>query len=420
MHRIDVAREWAFQACGDLSPEGSGKLLVRARADEAVLLSLPTGWSQTIRADGSWQRLDVGPVPIWEPGAGGTVTLSISCAGQLSTRQIGFRSLTWRPCEHASESARPWVCVVNGQPTFLAGATWGPVRAKGTVREADYRRRLDEYRRIGINSLRLTGEAIDESDIFYDLCDEYGLLVWQELPLAGAEPTAPPDELVRPWVTRLGHHPCLMLWAGGDTGQADSEDDWSPRGLEHPVMAGVAEALSELDPLRTFVPSSPSGPRRQFSIAEAGQGLHHDVVGPLEFDGDWAEWTHYWACDDSLMRSAVAISGASDRTLCEAPETADGAQSPAEVARLTSMVNQSQTRQAAYLAHAAAACQARFPAIGGFFVASGHDAKPCSCSPSLLDGNGDPKPVAEALREVFVNRALPQPGGASRLRRLLD
>lgn len=76
-------------------------------------------------------------------------------------------------------------------------------------------------------------------------------------------------------------------------------------------------------------------------------------------------------------------------------------------------MDDSQQRQARFLAHAAHATRSRFPRVGGFFVWLGHDAFPCAVSLALLDAEGRPKPVAEALRGVFTTQARggsPEPG----------
>lgn len=319
----------SVQAIGDVNGGGEAVLMVRAEADGPVELSLPGGWRQTIVGDGAWNRLHVGSQPLWRPGEGGTVTLSASVGEQVHTLSIGFRSVRWLPCADAPPSALPWICEVNGERLFLAGVNWVPIRADyADVTEADYRVRMAEYRRIGITAFRVWGGAMMEQPLFYDLCDEYGFLVWQELPLcsSGLDNRPPEDEqftttmgwIAAHWADTLSHHPCLVLWGGGNELSEPRHGTEVPCGLEHPALARVADVMSERDPLRPFVPASPSGPSCWFDATQSGLGRHHDVHGPWEWNAGWDSWVEYWDSDDALMRSEVGFPGATPWDLLEA------------------------------------------------------------------------------------------------------
>ena len=64
----------------------------------------------------------------------------------------------------------------------------------------------------------------------------------------------------------------------------------------------------------------------------------------------------------------------------------------------------SQQRQATVLAYAASTCKRRFPACGGIIFWMGHDCYPCPVNTSIIDFNGDPKPAALAVAEVFLGK----------------
>jgi beta-mannosidase len=151
----------------------------------------------------TWRNL---PVQLWWPnGAGAQPLYTLRCElldskGRVldaDTRRVGFKHLEWKPCEGAPASADPWLCVVNGKPVFLQGVNWTPILPNfADVAIDDYRKRLRLYRRLGFNLLRVWGGAFLEKQCFYDLCDELGLLVWQEFPLSssGTENWPPEDE----------------------------------------------------------------------------------------------------------------------------------------------------------------------------------------------------------------------------------
>lgn len=359
--------------------------------------------------------------------------------GDVVTRRVGFRSVRWEATEGAPADAEPWICVVNGARTFLTGVNWVPIRPDYVdVTEKDYRTRLEAYRDMGVRLLRVWGGAALESETFYDVCDELGLLVWQELPLSSSalDNTPPKDAefadqvagIAASYVYRRAHHPSLIMWDTGNelTDEAEHVLDVVPLSADHPAANAAARTFGDLDPGRRFVVTSPSGPSIWGMPENFGKGVHHDVHGPWDqFSDSLGEWREYWAADDSLMRSEVGVCGASPMDLlteyglaAEANKNDladlwahssgwwltgflrwDGARSLAE------WVDRSQRRQAEYLRVAAELAVKRFPAIGGFVVWLGHDTFPCALSLSVLDFHGRPKPAAVALGEVF--RAAP-------------
>ncbi len=85
---------------------------------------------------------------------------------------------------------------LNGQGEFIRGLNWVPADSfPGRLRREDYARLLKMARESGANLLRVWGGGLREKRAFYDLCDELGLLGWQEFPFAcmflGSFPTNP-------------------------------------------------------------------------------------------------------------------------------------------------------------------------------------------------------------------------------------
>ena len=343
-------------------------------------------------------------------------------------RQVGFRRMEWLPNPGAPAEAEPWLAHLNGAPLFLQGVNWVPVRPDfADVGVAELRRRLETYRDLGVTILRVWGGATIEDDAFYDLCDDLGLLVWQELPLSssGLNNTPPDDpdfvtELARiadQWVRRLCSHPSVVIWSGGNELTAGDEPPGTPLDFDHPALAAVLTAIRHVDPEVRVIPTSPSGPRFIADQAEFGLGVHHDVHGPWTHTGPVSNWEAYWTADDALIRSEVGIAGASPLDLLQRRGLADDPAGVAgwrhssawwvqdglpEAAELPDWVEASQRRQADLLEIAAAASKARFPGCGGFIVWLGHDTFPCAVSLSLLDADGRPKPAALALARVFT------------------
>ena len=118
---------------------------------------------------------------------------------------------------------------LNGKPVFIMGANYIPQHSfLPTVTPASYHRIISDAAYAGMNMLRVWGGGIYENDIFYDLCDEYGLLVWQDFMFACA--MYPGDtafmnsvetEAIQN-VRRLRNHPCIALWCGNN----ESDEGW--------------------------------------------------------------------------------------------------------------------------------------------------------------------------------------------------
>ncbi len=145
-------------------------------------------------------------------------------AGELldvDARRIGLRTLGLvRKKDRWGESFK-FVC--NGVPFFAKGANWIPGDAFITrMDEGDYAHLLASAAAANMNMLRVWGGGFYENDVFYDLCDELGLCVWQDFMFAcSTYPTFDAEwmENVRAEaqdnVRRLRHHACLALRARG-------------------------------------------------------------------------------------------------------------------------------------------------------------------------------------------------------------
>lgn len=109
---------------------------------------------------------------------------------------------------------------INGQRVFSKGANWVPLGIwPGAVGDEPYRFYLQKAAEANFNMLRVWGGGIYERDLFYDLCDELGIMVWQDFMFAGA---AYPLERLRTeiiaeaeyQIKRLRSRPCVTIWCG--------------------------------------------------------------------------------------------------------------------------------------------------------------------------------------------------------------
>ncbi len=262
-------------------------------ADLRVVLQItpPDGEAQTVQADPSrceskppFCNLEAAirnPQLWWPNGYGAQPLYEVNVSlwrgeALLDWRvvRIGLRTLELR--REPDEWGESFQFVVNGTPIFAKGANWIPADSFPTrVNEARLEWLIRSAAEAHMNMLRAWGGGYYPEDRFYDLCDRYGLLVWQDFIFACGIYPDDKDffENVRQEaieaVRRLRHHPSLALWCGNvEMEQGWVEWQWDnptdpvnqrlkaayDRMFHHLLPAIVAEE----DPDRPYWPSSPS------------------------------------------------------------------------------------------------------------------------------------------------------------------
>ena len=112
---------------------------------------------------------------------------------------------------------------IDGKPVYIKGANYIPSEMfLPRLKKEDYRKIILAAKDANMNMLRIWGGGIYEDDAFYDLCDEYGIMVWQDFMFAGG--MVPGDEHffnnikeeIKYQIKRLRHHPCIVLWCGNN------------------------------------------------------------------------------------------------------------------------------------------------------------------------------------------------------------
>jgi beta-mannosidase len=163
---------------------------------------------------------------------------------------------------------------VNGKRVYCKGANWIPDDCfPHRVTPERYRERITQAHDANMNMLRVWGGGIYESDIFYDICDELGVMVWQDFALACAcYPQEEPfrslfEDEARYNITRLVPHPSLVLWNGGNEciwATFDEGGQWEAIRTSGSRTWGLGYYLElfpglirELDPSRPYWPNSP-------------------------------------------------------------------------------------------------------------------------------------------------------------------
>ncbi|GAA0436745.1 glycoside hydrolase family 2 protein [Leifsonia naganoensis] len=215
------------------------------------------------------------------------------------TEQIGFRGL--RLDTSSDDIGSAFAFVINGATVPVRGANWIPDDCfLPRVTEARLRERLTQAVDANINLLRVWGGGVYESDNFYRLCDELGIMVWQDFLFACA--AYPEDQALaveveaeaRDNVQRLLPHPSLVLWNGNNENIWGWFDwDWQPQigdgtwGLGY-YLETLPAVVAALDPDRPYWAGSPYSGSMEVHPNADEHGLKHvwDVWNDIDY-------THY-------------------------------------------------------------------------------------------------------------------------------
>lgn len=176
------------------------------------------GLSLRVRDPQLWWPNGHGPQPLYD------LSVELMDNGKPASvwhRRIGLRTVELeRKPDRFGESFR---FVVNGRPLFAKGANWIPAHAfPHGLSRPDYEPLLRSAAAANMNMIRCWGGGIYEHEAFYDLCDELGLLVWQDFMFACALYPRDTDFLgsvsveAEQQVKRLQHRACLALWCGSN------------------------------------------------------------------------------------------------------------------------------------------------------------------------------------------------------------
>ena len=203
-----------------------------------------------------------------------------------------------------NEKSASFILLINGVRIFCPGANWVPSEPFMSDENAEKFEKLIALAREGnFRMLRVWGGGIFEPDEFYALCDKYGILVTQDFLMAcGSYPENCDwfiDKLkleARSAALRLRNHPCLVWWTGDNENAAFGDDNQKNYRGRRSALEGIQPALSELDPKRRFLPSSPYGG----SLYACGtRGTSH-VTMYLEHifkyisDGDFSDYRRFF------------------------------------------------------------------------------------------------------------------------------
>lgn len=210
--------------------------------------------------------------------------------------RIGLRSL--RLLNEPDSIGKEFCFELNGKRVFMKGANYIPCDIfLPRVSDSIYAQTVKDAADVNMNMMRVWGGGVYEDDRFYDLCDEYGILIWQDFMFACASYPASGQMLesikaeARDNICRLRNHACLAIWAGNNECQDAFYNSWkkkfakvSPEVGEQAIKEyeglyydALPSLCKELNPDVKYWPCSPFSDYRQQSSTKSGD-FHYWAV----------------------------------------------------------------------------------------------------------------------------------------------
>ncbi len=253
-----------------------------------------------LNSDNETIEAELKGVKLWWPNGYGKQDLYSSSIELLKNgvavdkkeSKIGFRTIKMIMSEGGwiepqlfpkSRSVAPANFEVNGKRIFAKGSNWvHPEIFMGLATKETYERHIKLAKDANFNIFRVWGGGVTNKESFFDLCDEYGILVWQEFPLAC---NLYPDELpylkvleqeARSIIKRGRNHTSIALWCGGN----ELFNEWSMMTEQSLPLRLLNKLCYELDPKTPFNYTSPL----------FGMGHGNYVMWELKNGGEVFQW----------------------------------------------------------------------------------------------------------------------------------
>jgi beta-mannosidase len=284
----------------ELYSTGPRRLTIRTSADSVLLGTLDTSVSKGLTTVALKGKL-LNPNLWWTNGLGSQYLYNYTATVHSGDgyrdeykAKIGVRSL--EVVRDKDSLGTSMYIRLNGVPVFMKGADYIPQdNFQNRVTPERYEYLLKSAADAHMNMLRVWGGGIYEDDLFYTLCDRYGILVWHDLMFACA--MYPSDESflrnvkeeILENVRRIRNHPSIALYCGNNENEIswygwgwkqkypEATQEAYERDLRDLFMKVVPEAVQEADPGRYYHFSSPS----------AGFGNSSPMDGDIHYWGVW-------------------------------------------------------------------------------------------------------------------------------------
>ncbi|MCQ2425491.1 MAG: hypothetical protein MJ070_05045, partial [Lachnospiraceae bacterium] len=207
----------------------------------------------------------------------------------------------------------------------------------GCVDEARYEKMLKLAKDANVDIIRVWGGGIIEKEAFYDLCDKYGIMIWQEfiqsssgidnIPSKDARFLALIEKTAVSAIKEKRNHVALTFWSGGNELM---DEHGIPSKYEDENIALLKSLCEKYNPETLMLPTSASGPS-EWNI-QGKPEMNHDIHGPWKYDGPVGHYTLYNTAT-CMLHSEFGCDGMTNLPMIEkylAPESRDRVYTVAE------------------------------------------------------------------------------------------
>ncbi|MBR5312502.1 MAG: hypothetical protein IKU40_06440 [Clostridia bacterium] len=311
---------------------GDGTLKITAENPEFTGTLSYNGWVCAMGPAQDGKLLLHDPMPkLWYPNGYGEqplYDLKLTTDDDEKTYRVGFRTVEYRQPKCADRTVLPYIPVINGREIYIKGVNMTPLdHMYGCVTRERYEQFIKMAAQAHVNLIRVWGGGIIEKEDFYDLCDRYGIMVWQEfiqsssgidnIPSKRPEFLALCEATARAAVTEKRNHVSLTYWSGGNELM---DEHGIPSTFDDPNIAMLREIVRELSPEILMLPTSASGPTEWFDPAHPER--NQDIHGPWKYEGTEGHYNLYNS-STILLHSEFGVDGMSNLPAIEsvlAPE----------------------------------------------------------------------------------------------------
>ena len=267
-----VAVQWNLDG---VNTDGKHKVEVVLRRNGAT----SAHWEATVTDAAGQHDIALEHAALWWPRGHGerplyeaTVTLQDPNGKVIDRRvdRIGVRTIELDRTDLLTPDGKgKFGFTVNGVPIFVKGTDYSCLDGLHSRDHLHVDRTVELMAEANCNMARCWGGNVYPEDRFFDLCDAAGIMVWQDFNMACAvypkddEFLDAIDKEAREIVPRLRNHPSLALWSGNN--ECDDAFEWTKEAGRPPVDPNldlstrktIPNVLKELDPNRSYLPSSP-------------------------------------------------------------------------------------------------------------------------------------------------------------------
>ena len=221
------------------------------------------------------------------------VTVELLYCGQVvdtHTMRTGIRTVELSRTSTTDKDGSGDFCfIINGKRVFAMGTNWVPLDAFHSNDVNRIQPAIDMAVDLGCNIIRLWGGNVYENQKFFDLCDEHGIMVWQDFGMGCAaypqeqkflDMMAPEVEFI---IKQCRNHPSLVLWAGDN--ECDFAFGWAGTKRDPNDNVITRKLIPELLRIHDFTrPYLPSSPYMDEHAYKTGEPISEDHLwGPRDY-----------------------------------------------------------------------------------------------------------------------------------------